>query len=141
MIRPDNDQRSLFWINAIGFIGMAMSRVVALIISIHLEQTFLLPFPCYRSEELWDLILLDLLPVTGDDEHAINDAVWVSVGRSETLDDLVEGLRDLKATLVMRISDSLRNVDLPSPAFPCSLPSKYPPQAQPDTTAYSLVAP
>ena len=96
MIRPDNDQRSLYWINAIGLIGMTVSRVVALIIGIHLEQILLLPLPCYGGEELWDLILLDLGPVTTDDEHAVNDAVWRGASGSETLGDVVEGLGDLE---------------------------------------------
>ena len=96
MIRPDNDQRSLCWINAIGLISVAMSGVVALIVRIHLEQILLLPISCYRSEKLWNSILLNLCPVTGNDEHAINDAIWRGTSGSEALGDVVEGLRDLE---------------------------------------------
>lgn len=103
MIRPNNDQRSLCRINAIRLISMTMSRVVALIIGIHLEQVLLLPLPCHGGEEVWDFVLLDLLPVTGDDEHAVDDAVWGDTSGGEAVDDVGEGVRHLKAMSVMSV--------------------------------------
>lgn len=74
---------------------MTMARVVALIVGIHLEQILLLPLPCYGGEKLWDLILLDLGPVTRDDQNAVNDAIWRGTGGGKALGNVAESLRDL----------------------------------------------
>jgi hypothetical protein len=52
--------------------------------------TFHSTFPRHRSKELGDFLLLNRPPVRCDHQDPVNDAIWVSPWRRESLDGFVE---------------------------------------------------
>lgn len=114
MIWPHNDQRASLGINPKRLVRMPMARVVALVVSKDLGErcspllassgasqtgtvmlTFHRPLARHRGKELWDLLLLDLLPVRCNHQDTVDHAIRVRPCGREPLGSLLEGLGHL----------------------------------------------